>query len=215
MAEDKTARKNNNDFYADLDKVKRKESCSCSSMIIFLAFLFFSGVYIVGWGVSQIKQKIYTPEVSISATMLRQAEDKLQSFFKKDTAKGSQISITLTDQELTSLLIKSEVIAQNDNYYLDNPQANITPSEIVISGQLRKPIRSQVTINGSLVVENKNLSYKVSSIQAGKLEVPRVFSQGLESLIGRLVTTRLSNPNIEYQSVVADKSSLTITGIKK
>src|SRR3990167_2110555 len=131
MAEDKTARKNNNDFYADLDKVKRKESCSCSSMIIFLAFLFFSGVYIVWWGVSQI-------------------------------------SITLTDQELTSLLIKSEVIAQNDNYYLDNPQANITPSEIVISGQLRKPIRSQVTINGSLVVENKNLSYKVSSIQAGK-----------------------------------------------
>ena len=112
-------------------------------------------------------------------------------------------------------MIKSEVIAQNDNYYLDNPQANITPSEIVISGQLRKPIRSQVTINGSLVVENKNLSYKVSSIQAGKLEVPRVFSQGLESLIGRLVTTRLSNPNIEYQSVVADKSSLTITGIKK
>lgn len=215
MAEDRTALKNNNDFYADLDKVKHKESCSCSSMIIFLAFLFFSGAYIVWWGVSQIKQIIYTPEVSISATMLQQAENKLQSFLKKDTAKGSQISITLTDQELTSLLIKSEVIAQNDNYYLDNPQANITPSEIVISGQLRKPIKSQITVNGNLVVENKNLSYKVNSIQAGKLEVPGVFSQGLESLIERLITTRLSNPNIEYQSVVANENSLTITGLKK
>ena len=208
-------KKNYNDFYADLDKVKRKESCGCGPMLVFLLFLFFSGVYIVWWGIGQIKQKIYTPEVSISETMLRQAENKLQLFLKGSSTKGNQITMTLTEQELTSLLVKSEVLAQDDNYYLDNPQANISPDGIIITGQLRKPIKSHLTINGNLVVENGNLNYKVTSLRAGKLEVPAILSKGLESLIERLIITRLSNSNIQYQQVTTIENELTITGITK
>lgn len=212
MAEDKTAENNHNDFFADLDKNKHKESCGCGSMIIFLVFIFLSGVYIVWWGISQVKQKIYTPEVSISEMVLRQAENKLQSFLKSDKTKGNQVTITLNNQELTSMLVKSEVLAQNDNYFLDNPQANITSAGIIITGQLRKPIKSHIAIRGNLVVENRNLSYIVTSVQAGKLEVPQVFSRGLESLIQRLITTRLSSSKIEYQSVATKENELTITG---
>lgn len=202
------------DFYNELDKNRHKVNFNCVSLLIFLFFLFISGAFIVWWGIKQIKVRISKPEITISEQLLNQAENKIQSLFKKDLTPEETVTITLSDEELTSLLVKNEILSSDSKYSLKNPTAVIRNDGIEISAKLVKPIEANINAVTVPIIEDGNLKLSVQQINAGKLSMPKFISTGIENLLSRLVVDRLNNKNLYYQSVTTGNHSLIISGRK-
>lgn len=206
-------KKTQTDFYSELDQAKAHSSCSCSTFILFLLFLAISLSYIVWFGISQLKSYVSTPKVEVSAIALERAEVKLQDFLhSKKTTISTPISITLSDQELTSLLVKNQVLAGNENFTLANPSAVILPDGIHLSAELTKPLNAKLTVIGKPAIQDGKFIFSLSDTKIGKINVPKFLNNGLEQLVNRLVTNRLNDSNIIYDNAIIGSHVITLTG---
>jgi hypothetical protein len=201
------------EFYEELDKHKHRPSFSCTSLVVMLLFFFLSGSYLVYWSITQIRARVITPKTSISNYSLANAEAKLQNFLKGQTAAPSQpVVLSLTDEELTSLLVKSEILSQDAKYSIKDPSAQISPTSVMLFGALTKPIQSRLVVETIPEINNGQLVLKVQSVKAGKLVVPALLRRGVDNLFNRLVTSRLNSNNLVYETVTLGDHVITLTG---
>lgn len=209
--------KHNDDFYAELDNAKHKDSCSCSSIIFFLIFLLLSGSYIVWWGVGQLRDRIETTPVPTSSALYSSALGKIQTFLqgKQTTPNNPKTTITLTDSELTSLLSGVSSASSNGKYVLSKPSVSISPDAMTIAGDLTKPMKTQLTVVGKPIIQGGELHFMTQEAHVGKLAVPQFMRAGVDELVDSLVSGQLNSNNITYEQVALSQGSLTLTGIKK
>ncbi len=203
------------EFYSDLDKNKHKPTVTCGSLIFFLAVIFLMLGYIVFWGVSQLKTKITSPKITISQSALERAEGKLQEFLQGKKDKQSPIVMTLTDQELSSLLVKNEIQSQDEKFGLKDPTATIHRDGIDLTATLTKPLVSRLQATIRPVVDNGELKTEVLDVKAGKLTIPTFLRSGVSDLLDRLVTDRLNSSTIIYETATLGEGILTLTGKTK
>jgi len=208
------AKKINNDFYHDLDKQKSKIHFGCSSLIFFLIFLFVAGAYIIWWSIKEVKKQVYTPKVIVSQLALDNIEKKLQGFLTGDNKQGEPIKLIVSDQELTSLLVKSELLAGSENYAVTNPSAVIYPDRVEVFATLAKPMRSNISVSGTPYIDKGEIKFKVNQTKMGNLNLPQIVSGRISGLFEKLVTTRLNNQAVEYQSINLSSGIMTLNGIR-
>lgn len=197
-------------FYHELDsKGKRRSFCSCQT----LALLFIVLAIAIALGVTSLVKKVSTavmPKRQVTATSAD--ADSLQQKVA-DLAKqpGASTSLTVTEQELTGLLISG--INNQPSVPLRDVQAEINPDGIVLTATLTEYLKSSVAISLLPKVVDGKVKFEITKIQAGSLTVPSYVTENLAKQIDSL-TNQQSNQfdGISVRSIHLDEGRMTVTG---
>lgn len=209
--------KKNDGFYSELDEAHKHTSCSCGQIIFFLVFLFLFGSFMVWWGIGQIRQRVATDKIPISNDIYNQAKNKIDSFFVSKTPVNNlnpNLTLTLTDQELTAILLTASKNNITGRYVLSNPSVAITTSSMIVTGQLVKPFSAQVRVTGQPVIISNKIHFKTDQIYIGALLVPQFLNSGINDAVDSMISNQLNDPRIKYENVTLQEHALLLTGTK-
>jgi hypothetical protein len=169
----------------------------------------------IGLTVGAIKtiQKITTivaPSRSITTTSQDTTELR-EKITELNKAPGASTQLTITEKELTQLLI--ETVSKNPNLPLRNIQTVINPEGITLTGTATKFLNSTLTIDILPKVVDGQIKMELVKIQAGSFPVPsqltEVIAQGVDSLLSEQLN---QVKGVAVKSLQLGNGKLQITG---
>lgn len=198
------------DFYEELDKKAKHSFCSCQTLVIgflILAFIFAGLIYV---GVKKVTTAVKpTRAVTANQATATELRDKLE---KLAIAPGASTNVTITEQELTSILI--EAINNNPQVPLRQLQAQINPEAIILNATATSFANTDLTINVLPKVASGVPTLELVKIQAGTLAVPTVLTEKIDEMLQSALTKQLSNlQGVTIKSIQLDTGRLTISGV--
>lgn len=207
-------RKETTSFYKEMDeKSGRKSFCTCQTLVIFFIVLFLLGAGLI-WRAYKKVSAPAKPKEIVTPTMV--SEDTLKKKLEQitQTPTQSQVTIELTNQELTSLL--NEFLSAQPNLNIKGAQAQIQPTGVVFAGRLTSPIETDVQVVTQPFVEEGKVRFRIEKVSAGTLGLPEfatkqlsdVLSQALKNIDQKLV-------GVTVQNVELRQGVLVVRGTKK
>lgn len=198
------------DFYRELDHKSRHSFCSCQTLAIGLIIL----AILAAVGITMAVRKVSTvlvPTRPVVATRDDQANVQ-QKIADLNKAPGASVTVTITESELTSLLI--EALAKSPNFPLRGMQASIAPDGITLTGTATKYFNAQVTAAVTPSVVDGHIKLDVSKIQAGSLEAPSILRDQIAKGLDSLLSSQVSNlQGITIKSIQLHDGRMTISGL--
>ncbi len=195
-------------FYHDLDKHKKRSFCTCQTLFFGLVILAIIVAGLVVWGVTKVKTAVLPNRQVISSDQDRQA--LLQKFSELDLSPGAATTLTITERELTGLLIQG--LSQNSKIPFRNVQAAIQPEGIIVSGIATKWLANSLSITIVPRVIGTKLQLDIDKIQAGSLAVPDALTAALTTELNKLVTNEMNLDSVAIKSVKLIQGSMILTG---
>jgi hypothetical protein len=198
------------DFYHELDKKGRRSFCTCHTLAI--GFLVLAVA--LGIGLAVVVKKIATVisparQVTASRDDVVALQDKVAALSK---APGASTSLTLTETELTSLLI--EAINKDKDIPLRGVQVAINPDSIVLTGTATKYLTTTLTIELIPKVVEGRPKLELTKIQAGTFAVPSVLTQLIASKVSDLLEKEIGQvEGMTIKSILLDQGRMTISGL--
>lgn len=198
-------------FYQDLDrKTSHQSCCTCQTLVFLFAgfailisgFIFYFYWQITHGGLFQL------PNNQIAS--ISELNNKLQ----KPVVNNDQVILTLTDNELNAVL--NEGLSIND-FVLKDIVLTINPKEILIYGNLIKPLSSKVVLTCVPVVENDKIKLKISNITAGKINLPVYFDQKVADSLNAILDQKMAVFYNQYitEEVGLGQNTIIIKGRKR
>jgi hypothetical protein len=197
-------------FYHELDKKTKKRSyCTCQTLVIFFVLLAIA----LAVGVTATVKKIATvvmPQRQVTATTT-DADSLQQKIADLAQAPGASTSLTITEQELTGLLVSG--INNQPTIPLRDIQAQINPTEVVLTGTLTEYIKSSVALSLVPKVVDGKMKFELAKVQAGSLSVPSYVTERLAEQVD-LLTEKQSDQfeGVMIKSIRLDEGRMIITG---
>lgn len=180
----KTKNSNQEDeFYADLDKTKEKQSsCSCYFLTIFfiLLFCFLAAIIIHFFRSFEFKK----PDLSSIAS---QSVEFTQFDFTK---KEPTIELPITADELTLLM---QAGLQASGAKISEPKISIDPSAITLTGKAKTIITVPSTMKILPTIADERLDLKIIKFQSWRFSLPGIFRATLESSLNKLMDENLAS----------------------
>lgn len=118
------------------------------------------------------------PDVSGAAGAVTALERKLTSI--SPDANGN-FTITITDADMAEYLALQGGAFENDDARIENVQVNFTPQNVVITGNVTKPVSLPLTAELRPVAADGRLYFQVINASAGVLPVPESMLSVLEA----------------------------------
>lgn len=199
-------------FYEELDRKTKRSFCTCQTLGIGFFILALAIVGSLVFAYKKIKTAV-APLRHVATTGQEQTElqQKLDVLGK---TPGAATTVTITEEELTSLLVES--ISKNPSIPLRNVQAEIHPEGIVLSGVATQFLNSTVQITLTPTVVDEQIKLQLVKIQAGTLNVPNNLTETIAQGIEAAMSTQLAQLNgIAVKSVILHEGTMNITGTVK
>jgi uncharacterized protein YpmS len=197
------------DFYHELDSKAKHSFCSCQSFAIVLLILVVATVAAIAWAGKKITTAVL-PNRQITADRqdVVNLQEKTAELAK---APGASTTLTLTERELTSLLV--EAANKDANFPLKGLQAEINPNDIVVTGTAAKLLNTTLQIHLLPVVTDGKVKMQLTKIRAGTLAVPNSLTDVISKSFDDLLVKQLSNlQGVNIKSILLNEGKLTITG---
>lgn len=196
-------------FYGELDKKKKHSYCTCQTLAIGMVIFIILVVIGVTLAVKQITAAV-KPNRQVTGT-----QNDTATFQQKvhDLAKmpGASTTLTITEQELTSLLMTA--ISKQPEIPLRDTQAEIDPREIRLSGTATQFLNTNLTITVIPKVVDGKVLLELVKIQAGNFPVPAVLTEKLSSGFEKLFIEQFEQlKGVTVKSIQLDQGKMTITG---
>lgn len=196
-------------FYDELDKKSKRSFCTCQTLAIGFIILAFVVVFTVVFLVKKITTAVL-PERTVEVT----TDDRVKLQEKVDELSktvGASTSLTVTERELSSLLI--DAISKDPNIPIRAVQATINPREIVLTGTATQYLNTTLAISLLPEVIDGRIKLELVKIQAGNLRLPDKLTELLSNKLEGIVDTQLSQlKNISIKSIQLNNGTMVISG---
>lgn len=197
-------------FYHELDaKTKKRSFCTCQT----LAILFIVLAIAAAFGVTTLVKRVatvVTPKRQVTSTS-SDADSIQQKVADLAKAPGASTNLVITERELTGLLVSG--INNQPTIPLRDVQAEINPTDIVLSGTLTEYFKTSVSITVIPKAVNGRLKFDVAKIQAGSISVPSYVTEKIVEQLDKLTAEQLGQfDNLTIKSILLDEGRMTITG---
>ncbi len=195
-------------FYHELDTHKKRSYCTCQTLLIGLVLIAIGVAAMVAWGVAKVKTAVLPDRQVVSSDQDRQQLEQKVSHL--DLRPGASTSLTITERELTSLMVQG--VSQNGAIPFRELQAEINPDGIIVSGVATKILNSSLALTILPKVVDGKVRLDVAKIQAGTLTVPSAVTEMLSKQANEALTRELKLESIAVKSVALEEGSMTVTG---
>ena len=197
-------------FYHELDKHKKKRSyCTCQTLAMAMFIFIVVVVVILILMIRQISIAV-APQRKVVGTQTGTTELQ-QKFEDLSKAPGASTSITVTEQELTSLLMSG--IEKQPNIPIRDVQAEIDPDQIRLTATSTQIIQTSLAISVVPKVDNGKLGLELVKIQAGSLPVPAVLTQKISDSLNQMLSEQMSQiQGVNVKSIQLLQGKMAITG---
>lgn len=179
-------------IFDELDRQsKPRFACSCGTMLVFLVALAIVGVAGSLYIVSLVKAKVIHLPTAASMVSPSAVSAKLNRF-AESMQQPNILSpgLVISEQELTSIL--SVAAAKDDRFPVRGTSAKINPRNIVITGTLAKPIKSDIALAIAPKVIDSRLEFEVTKVAAGKLTLPSIALRRVAPYVADFLTKTLN-----------------------
>ncbi len=197
------------DFFQELDQKARRSFCSCQTLalgFLLLVIVAVVGIVYVGRKITQVVLPGRTVEPTRQDAL--QLQDKVSQLA---TAPGASTSLTITEAELTAALRES--IARRSNFPVKGIQAEIEPSEIILTGESTKLIKSILTIHVIPKVVDGQPKLELVKIEAGSFAVPQQLTKMIAENIEGLLADQFGQlSGVTIKSMILDDGRMRISG---
>lgn len=196
-------------FYSELDQDRVHGSC-CTCQTLALLFIFI--LLILGVGSFYLYKQITSVKIAPLNSNLRTSFNDLTNRLNAlKSADFSQTSITLSEQDLNAIMSGGLSV---QNFILKDIQTAIVPEGVTIYGSLVKPLASKIVIDSNPVIENEKIKFKITSIKAGKLKLPKFIATTIENNFNQSLDTKfgLVYTKMTIEEVILGERELTMTG---
>ena len=198
-------------FYSEVDEKRSHGSCcTFQSLILFFIITFILivlGVFAVYKQITNNKIKFNLPNIAISL-------DEVKNKFSKLDFAGNSIEISLSEEELSALVKDGFNI---ESMSLKNLQTTIDPKQILIYGDLFRPINSKLVMQATPEIRAGRIYFKVEKIKAVNINLPNFiakrYSESLSENLANKVNIIYNNFSVE--EVILDHKKMLIKGKKK
>ncbi len=187
------------DFYLELDeKTQSSSCCTCQSMTILFIFFLVLSIFTAVWAGKEIKSVNWKFWEKYSIKNIGTIDNKL-----KELNKNSEIELIFTSNELTSL-VKNGI----SNLYFEtkNPKFNVSKDKILLTGELSRPLKSDISIDIIPEVRDEKVNFKITKINASNVTLPSLLNTEVEKVLNNLIDS-------QFESIY-DKYSITSVGLK-
>ncbi|OGD56835.1 hypothetical protein A2V71_00980 [Candidatus Berkelbacteria bacterium RBG_13_40_8] len=198
-------------FYKEMDEKSSHQSCcTCRSFL----FLFFVTLIIVGGIIFYLYWQVtrggaFRENSTFSGTAdIRKDIDNIQ------TDQTGQFEMVMTSEGLTNIL--SEGLS-TERIILKQIRVSINPSNILIYGNLSKPLSSKVLITGRPEVKDEKLQFSVMNVSLGNLNVPGFLTNTISDNFSGLLEKNLDSLYQKYkvEKVILEENQMVIIGKRR
>lgn len=193
-------------FYQDIDK-KERSCCSCQAMALFFGLLFMAGALGVWYFFQAIQggefkslRKVVPSQEALNSLNIKFQESLKLSRQKQDLGEKGEVILTITEQELTSLIASNEDAFNKGVLVIKDITALIKPSGIEFYGQMSRPIRTSIKIISAPSVENGNIKMDIVSVETGKIKSPDFVVSEIGKIFENLINGQLKQDAITHIS---------------
>lgn len=176
------------DFYRELDKKSLHQSCcTCQTLAVFFVglLLVFSGtVFFLYWQITRGGGLKFNVSQTVT---IKDLENKLTNV--KPDASG-QYQLVLSSDELNAAL--TEGLSVSD-FILKDMVSSFSPNEILIYGNLIKPLNSKIVMTVLPEAKNGKLILTVTKITAGNINLIPVFNKQASESLNSLMDKKLAS----------------------
>lgn len=174
------------EFFEDLDKSKIKKSCCTSyTLVIFFALLFLFLAVMAGLIIKEIK----TARISLPDASGRIGFSQIDLSNKNPT-----VELPITEVELTT------VLGQGLSGKVDNAEATIDPSKILISGNIKAIYGAKTSIEVLPIVEDAKLFLKITKMKSWSVTMPGILRSSVEKSLNSLMAENLADFYQRYEA---------------
>ncbi len=169
------------DFYQELDR-RPKSYCSCRT---FAAVLLILGILL---GLAMVRLgRLVSIRFDRTPQNIEQLEKSRASLQQKlaelNTSRGTNLSLTITEAELTALLRQQTTGLKRVG--LSEPEVTIQPDSLTLVADSDQLVKTQLTLKlRPRLVEDK-WQLEILSIQAGQLQLPQSLIAPLQSQLAK------------------------------
>jgi hypothetical protein len=204
--------KKNNDFYIDVDKERYDTHRTMIFLVILFCVIVIAGSFASVWLVGKLRHQVTNNSLNNNLG-LTDLKSQLLSFFPGGNLANNDLTVTLTDDQLSSLLNATD--AGSGKQTLQNLIAIINTKDILIKGELTSPISSHITINVSPKISQGKIVLTITRAKLGPLNLPGVLKNSLTPALNKIVSNNLNRDSVYYESVKLDNHLITIKGRAK
>ncbi|KKP88776.1 MAG: hypothetical protein UR93_C0008G0005 [Berkelbacteria bacterium GW2011_GWA2_35_9] len=210
------------DFYGEVDKIKKKRGsfCTCYSFAIFVAIIIIILSILIVFGLRKISNPSTTniKVIEPSQQALDSLKSKLSNLVQENNEnKGEIVSLTITEEELTSLLSQNK----ETDFPMKDITAEINETGIKVQGKYQKDLLVIKNISVDMAVDlepsikDEKLIVAVKKIEAGDLKLNETVSSRLGKSIEKIFDQKINRDDIVFESVVLSDGQMVLTGRQK
>lgn len=194
------------DFYKELDKKSLHQSCcTCQTLAIFFVglLLILSGtIFFLYWQIS------HGGGLRFNVAQMTTAKDFQKKLTDTKPAKSGEYRLVLSSDELNTVI--NEGLSVSD-FILKDMTLSINPNEILIYGNLIKPLNSKIVMTAVPKAENGKLVLEVTKISAGNVNLPAFFNKKATTSLNDMLNKKMisfyekatvSSVNLEQNQII-------------
>lgn len=184
---DQNKESSNDEFYQELDQKKLHQSCcTCHTLVILFGFflIIVSGsIFYLYW---QVTHGGMLRSGNNKSVTIKDFDNKLNNVAVEDNI----FTLSLTADELNSVLTKGLSV---DDFILKDIVTSINPSEVLIYGNLVKPLNAKVMITCLPTAAGGKIKLQVTKISAGSVNLPAILNRKVSDNITTLLDRKFEN----------------------
>ncbi len=195
-------------FYKEMDeKSSHRSCCTCQTFLI----LFFVALIVVGGIVFYFYWQITRGGTSRGNLTISKTTDVNKKIDNLRTDENGQFEMVITSSDLTSILSAG---LSTEKIILKNIQVSINPSNILIYGNLSKPLSAKVLITGRPEVKDEKLKLSFTGVSLGNLNVPGLLNNTISDNFSGLLDKNLESlyQKYEIKKVILEENQMVIIG---
>jgi hypothetical protein len=203
------------DFYSQLDSSRYRNDKGCYGLVVFFLLFIIVGSFLCIKLITTLRAN-FNPHFrsglkTASEINFKNLSTNLNGFLSGDDKAGQDVSLTLTDEDLTQII--NQTNDSDDNGVLaSDTKATISPLDVKITGILKKPITTHFNLVALPEVKDGKLTLKIISLKFAGLPVPAFLQGQVSSIIDKTLLKQLNSKNIHYESIELLSHKLVLTG---
>jgi len=201
-------------FYREMDVKKIHQSCcTCQTLTILFILLFFFLAGTFSYVLWQVKSKpigdfSLKSLPSSMATVLKGFQGKLDEL---KSEKSKEVQITITEQEFTAMVAEGFSF---DQFVLRDSLVKIDEANVTLYSNLVKPLNSRIIIKTIPTVKEGKLSFEITSIKTGMLELPKFLVIKISNNLSGLISGKINSVynRMEIEKIDLKNGRMILTG---
>ena len=200
------------DFYKELDKKSLHQSCcTCQTLAIFFVglLLILSGtIFFLYWQIS------HGGGLRFNVAQMSTAKDFQKKLTDTKPSKSGEYRLVLSSDELNTVI--NEGLSVSD-FILKDMTLSVNPNEILIYGNLIKPLNSKIVMTTVPKAENGKLVLEVTKIAAGNVNLPSLFNKRATESLNNLLDKKMTSfyEKATVSSVTLEQNQIILIGKTK